>query len=259
MSEETGPAIAENSDILLYGKGVFTTAFFQGPVPFLWEKHWRRLRQHAAQIGLDISAHAEASVADAAAAKIADSRLARGRVRITFRDQTRNPRWGGDGTPAASLSILVGGLDRGSSQINLTILRHRINSASPLAGIKSCNYLENLLSLKEARKRGADEAVRLNERGEVASACLANIFWSKQGRLFTPSLETGCLAGTTREFVLENLECEEVRAGPEHLNEADSMFLTSAGIGVRPAILDRRAPTQADHPIMRLLPYREPA
>ena len=107
-----------------------------------------------------------------------------------------------------------------------------INSTSPLAGIKSCNYLEKILALDEARNRGFDEAVCLNERGEIVSACMANLFWLTDGRLFTPSLKTGCLAGTTREYLLENLECLEVVRGIDALNNADSIFLTSAGIGV---------------------------
>ena len=88
------------------------------------------------------------------------------------------------------------------------------------------------MTLEEAKARGFDEAVRLNERGFVASGCMANVFWSKDGRLFTPSLKTGCLPGTTREYILENLDCQEVEAGIEELDTAEQIFLTSAGLGV---------------------------
>jgi branched-subunit amino acid aminotransferase/4-amino-4-deoxychorismate lyase len=101
-----------------------------------------------------------------------------------------------------------------------------------LAGVKSCNYLEKILAKEEARNRGFAEAIQLNERGEVSSACMANVFWLRDGILFTPSLRTGCLAGTTRGFILENLECEEVEVRIEELLSADEMFLTSAGLGV---------------------------
>jgi branched-subunit amino acid aminotransferase/4-amino-4-deoxychorismate lyase len=104
------------------------------------------------------------------------------------------------------------------------------NSAA--GGIKSCNYLEHLMSLDEAKRRGFHEAIRLNERGEVVSACMANLFWTKDGKLFTPSLRTGCLAGTTREYILENIECKEVEVGIDEINRADSIFLTSAGLGI---------------------------
>ncbi len=58
------------------------------------------------------------------------------------------------------------------------------------------------------------------------------IFWLEGDMLFTPSLKTGCLPGTTREHILENIECREVEAGIEELDSADAIFLTSAGLGI---------------------------
>ena len=128
---------------------------------------------------------------------------------------------------------------------------------SPLAGVKSCNYLENLLAFDDARKRGFDEALRLNERGEIASACMANIFWLLDGRLYTPSLATGCLRGTTREFIMENLECHETEASLEILNEADAIFLTSAGIGIAEiSELDGRELSAVSAEIKNLIPQK---
>jgi 4-amino-4-deoxychorismate lyase len=104
--------------------------------------------------------------------------------------------------------------------------------------VKSCNYLENILSLEDAKDRGFDEAIRLNEKGEIVSACLANLFWKKDVAIFTPSLETGCLKGTTRGFILENFTVEERKAELIELEKADEIFLTSAGIGVIKAVVD---------------------
>jgi len=52
------------------------------------------------------------------------------------------------------------------------------------------NYLDNVLSWEEAHARDFDEAVRLNERGEVVSATMANIFWVKDGAVHTPAPST---------------------------------------------------------------------
>ncbi len=98
--------------------------------------------------------------------------------------------------------------------------------------MKSCNYLENILALEDAKAKNFDETVRLNEKGEIVSACMANIFWKKNGAIYTPSLETGCLNGTTREFILENFKVAETKAQLKALKKADEIFLTSAGIGV---------------------------
>ncbi|MBV9215096.1 MAG: aminotransferase class IV, partial [Acidobacteria bacterium] len=100
------------------------------------------------------------------------------------------------------------------------------------------------------RQLGFDEAIRVNERGIVTSGTMTNVFWSKGGRLFTPDLKTGCLPGTTREFVLENLEVKEVEAAIDELKGADAIYLTSAGLGVIAVDeFDGREFPQIEHPI----------
>jgi branched-chain amino acid aminotransferase/4-amino-4-deoxychorismate lyase len=79
----------------------------------------------------------------------------------------------------------------------------------------------------------------LNTRGELACAAAANLFWAAEGRLFTPALECGVLAGVMRAEVLARapalgLAVEIVRAGPDALERAEAVFLTNALIGVRP-------------------------
>jgi branched-subunit amino acid aminotransferase/4-amino-4-deoxychorismate lyase len=139
------------------------------------------------------------------------------------------------------------------SPFRITISPYPVNSRSPLAGVKSCNYLEQILAKDEAKKRGFDEAIRGNERGHVTSGCMANVFWLNGDRFYTPALSTGCLPGTTREFVLENLECEEVEAEIGDLETADAIFLTSAGLGIVAADqFDGRRLAGGDHPILQL-------
>jgi branched-subunit amino acid aminotransferase/4-amino-4-deoxychorismate lyase len=119
----------------------------------------------------------------------------------------------------------------------LTVSPYRVNTLSPLAGIKSVNYLEHILPKEEARARDFDEAVMLNERGEVVSATVANIFWVTDGTVHTPTLSTGALAGTTRARVIElagelSLPLVEGVYDLSDLGDADEIFLTSAGQGV---------------------------
>ena len=87
---------------------------------------------------------------------------------------------------------------------------------------------------------------------------MANVFWLKDDQLFTPSLATGCLAGTTREFILENFDCREVTVATDELRSADSIFVTSAGIGVRQFYkFDEREFTDSAHPLLDLLPIAD--
>lgn len=221
------------SSAFLYGKGVFSTiAVFDG-LPFLWEKHWRRLNSNAAAIGLDLSEFSEIDVLERLRSEIRDSGLSNGKVRISFFDRASSPMWSNQNeTATTGLSIITRQRQSRHADLNLTVSPFPVNSRSPLAGIKSCNYLENLLAIDDAHKRGFDEAVRVNERGKITSACLANIFWVSGGCLYTPALSTGCLPGTTREFILENLECMEGEFDLDELRVAESIFLTSAGWGV---------------------------
>ena len=85
---------------------------------------------------------------------------------------------------------------------------------------------------------------------------MANVFWEKDGKLFTPSLKTGCLPGITREYLLENVECEEGRVGIEDLQKADRIFVTSSGIGVvSVGELDGKLLETSEHKLSKLLPF----
>src|SRR5258705_5311302 len=117
--------------------------------------------------------------------------------------------------------------------LSLAVSPYRINPFSPLSGIKSLNYLDHVLSREEAQSRDFDEAVVLNERGEIVSATTANLFWVKKGTIQTPNLGTGIIAGVTRQNVIEIAEkhfipvVEGVYEMPD-LTDADEIFLTSS-------------------------------
>ena len=116
----------------------------------------------------------------------------------------------------------------------LIVAQTRRNEGSPAARLKTLSYLDNVLARAEAREAGADEAVMLNNRGEVACAGAANLFWIVGDRLFTPRLDCGVLAGITRARVLARRPVEEVAAGVEALEAADAIVLTNSLIGARP-------------------------
>ena len=243
---------------MLYGKGVFTTLAIQNREPFVWPKHCARLRRDARKIDIDLAEFDEAILRNSLANVINSSPINVERARITLMDERPSEIWpgGNESEQKTGLYIMVGEGRPVREKFRLTYSPYTINSRSPLAGVKSCNYLENILTLNEAKSRGFDETVRLNENGTVTSAAMTNLFWLSEGVLNTPSLSTGCLAGTTREFVLENMQCEEVEAGIEDLRGAEAIFLTSAGLGVvQVAEFESRKLTRVDHPITRILPW----
>lgn len=219
----------------LYGKGVFTTLAIYNGEPFLWDKHWRRIRINAGNVGIDLSAFSEQRIKQSLFEIIEKNAFEKGRCRLTFFDESASKMWQSNIENRTSFLIQTANFRPVKQNISVTLSPFVINLGSPLIGIKSCNYLENLVSLEDARSRGFDEAIRINEKNQVVSACMANIFWFEfdKKRLFTPGLQTGCLAGTTREFLMENYE---VVGAEKEINElfrdAKYLFLTSSGRGI---------------------------
>ena len=110
--------------------------------------------------------------------------------------------------------------------------------------VKSLNYLNNVLNKHEAKRRGGDEALVLNRRGQVAEASAANVFTRRGNTLFTPPAIDGALEGITRRRVFElapevGLEVAERTLTSLDLLDADEVFLTGSGAGIVPvAALD---------------------
>ena len=169
--------IAAVSSAAFYGKGIFTTLAIRDKKAFLWEKHWRRLNDNALKVGVDLSEFSEDFLITALDGLIEKNEIENGRARITFFDERASNIWQFETNRKMSVLITTADLREVPENFRLAISPFLVNSTSPLAGVKSCNYLENILALEEAKRRGFDEAVRVNERGEIVSACMANIFW----------------------------------------------------------------------------------
>ena len=228
-SEVFLPAV---SSATLYGRGIFTTIAIFDSVSFQWASHWRRLTGNAKIVGIDLAEFTEEAVKSSLSETIDRNDLKTGRARITFFDERAGVVWQSETSRRTSLLIATADFRSLPDSLRVTISPFQINSKSPLAAVKSCNYLENLLVLEEAHARGFDEAIRLNEKTEAATAAMANVFWTRGDEIFTAPTEAGALAGTTRALLLENFNASEKRVSTAELQAADEVFLTSAGIGI---------------------------
>jgi branched-chain amino acid aminotransferase len=252
--QPTEPRLSALSSATLFGRGVFTTIAVKSGKPFLWEKHWRRLSANASSIGIKLPGMNGSETYESLIALIDRNSVSNGRARITIFDEGSSVMWPIETSKQATVLIMSRDAKPLSKTLKVTISPFLVNSTSPLAGIKSCNYLENIIAAEEARARGFSEAIRLNERGEVTSGAMSNVFWLIDGRLQTPALSTGCLPGTTREYIMEKLECEESIAGPDIFQMADAVFLTSSGLGVKKVgAIDARAFEPVEHEILRII------
>ena len=242
MVEATKARVAPVSSAMLYGRGVFTTLAIYNSQPFLWSKHWQRLTTHAKKLDVDHTGCTEKNVGEALQKLIAVNQVNEGRARVIMLARSGRDIWKTKtpGVKKTDLLIMTGDPQKVSQNgLSLAVSPYRVNTFSPLSGVKSLNYLDHVLSWEEAQSRDFDEAVVLNERGEIVSATTANLFWARNGTIHTPTLSTGALAGVTRECVIEiaNKHFIPLLEGiyeMADLTDADEIFLTSSSLGVAP-------------------------
>ena len=206
MLEATKARVAPVSSAMLYGRGVFTTVAIYDGKPFLWPDHWRRLEEHAKRLDIDCTGANEDNVGEAVRKLAAVNQVKRGRARVILLARSGRDVWKTNkaGARKTDLLIMTGEPQKiPPAGMSLAVSPYRFNTLSPLAGLRSLNYLDQVLSWEEAQAREFDEAVMLNERGEIVSATMANIFWVKDGTVHTPTLSTGALAGVTRAAVID--------------------------------------------------------
>ena len=236
------------------GDGLFETVLASGGELIRLDAHLACLAAGCATLGLPPPDRAEAGRLMRQALAKAGLGSDRAAVRLTLTAGSGGRGLDRPQTIAARLVATAAASSRPSGPARLVTARVRRNEFSPAARLKTLAYLDNVLARAEARAAGADEAVMRNTRGDLACAAAANLFWIKEGRLFTPALDCGVLAGLQRARVLvwawaAAVPAQEVVAGPEALATAEAVFLTNALIGVRPvAAADGR--TFQPHPMV---------
>jgi len=184
------------------GDGVFETCAVYEGTAFALTRHLRRLTRSAVGIGLaepDLDL-----VREGVAAVLAAAGPEAGRLRITLT--------GGPG-PLGSYrfapeeqrqTVLVLAGPGASSEVSRVVRVPWVrNERSSVAGLKTTSYAENVVAVSEAYRLGADEAVLANTVGDLCEGTASNVFVERGGELVTPPLSSGCLAGITRELLLE--------------------------------------------------------
>lgn len=106
-----------------------------------------------------------------------------------------------------------------------------------LSNIKSCNALLYVKAALYKNKEALDECVILNSHEEICESISSNIFWIKDGIIYTPSAKTGCILGVMRLHILNHLKAnhipiEECEATIEEIWKAEEVFLSGATKGI---------------------------
>jgi branched-chain amino acid aminotransferase len=240
------PAIPALDHGVTVGDGVFETCKVVDGQGFALTRHARRLDRSLAGLGLPAADHAV--IAEGIAAVLCGAPIRFGRLRYSV---TGGAGPLGSDRSGSSLTYIVtaGPQPLPPPHAKVVVVPWTRNERSATAGLKTTSYAENVVALAHAKDRGGIEAIFANTRGELCEGTGTNVFVVVDGELLTPPLESGCLAGVTRELSLEWCRAEGIPVREQTLplsvlGAADEVFLTSSTKDVLPisAVDDRSLP-----------------
>ena len=222
----------------LYGEGVYETLRTYHRRPFLLTRHLKRLRASAEKIDLPILQE-DNEITDSIFKTMNHAALdCEQYIRILITRGFGELSYDPSTCPKPTLVIIVkphsenspDTFDQGIPVITSSVIRNHPLAINPL--IKSNNLLNNALAMQEAIRRGAQEALMKNYRGEISECAQSNFFLVREGIVNTPPLESGLLEGVTRNFVFEvakeiGIATRESVLNAEDLGSAEEMFITS--------------------------------
>ena len=234
---------------LTVGDGVFETLKAIDGRPFATRRHLDRLRRSAKGLELRIP-FGDDELRAAMAEVLASYSLPLARVRVTVTGG-KAPLGSDRGEDPATVVVAVGHLKGSDPTAAVCVVPWPRNERGAMAGIKTTSYAENVKALAYAKERDCAEAIFETTTGLLCEGTGSNVFVAIDDRLLTPPLSSGCLAGVTRDLVLEVTDAVEADVPMEAFRHADEVFLTSTGRDVQPVhrVDDRARPT--DGPVTK--------
>ncbi|MEP6699392.1 MAG: branched-chain-amino-acid transaminase [Verrucomicrobiota bacterium] len=231
---------------LLYGDGIFEGIRFYNGRVFRLEEHLQRLWDSARSICLEIPIGA-GEMTEALLETIRQNNLREGYIRLIVTRGVGNLGLNPAQCKRPSIIIIATTIALYPKEVceaGLTVVTCATRRTSPASlnpAVKSLNYLNNVMARIEANLAGADEALMLNEAGNVAECTADNVFIIKRGRIFTPPISAGALRGITRSVVFDiaaelGMELTEADITRHDVFVADECFLTGTAAELIPVI-----------------------
>lgn len=238
FQQENAAQLSATSAACLLGWGVFTTVGVFAGTPFALPLHLARLRSDAQKTQLTLP-FSDVEITSAVEEVLVRNEVREGLARLTLlrrADARWNTEIGCDFLIAARENSAAS--TRGKAPCRVMLSSHRINARRPTCGLKTTSYLDSLMAWQQAQNLGFDETLLLNTEEKICEGGRSNVFWARDGEVFTASQECGPLPGIGRALLLqwlreENTSCREGAFVREELLRADAMWLVSAASGVR--------------------------
>jgi len=207
-----------------HGFAVFETILVADGLIQFWKAHWERLSRSAQTLGVELPCEGKSALV-AVRELLAELNGGAHAIKLSAIKESGESRLLVYSRPAFPAPEEVGLLVDGS---------FRLNEWSPLAGLKTHNYIENMHFMEIARSRECYDLARFNSKGEIVEGAGSNLFWAKNGQLFTPDARTGLLSGVVRQAILSEMDVSEGFFFEDELLDADEVFLTNSIVGAIP-------------------------
>ena len=243
---EADQPLFKAQDRLRLGDGVFDTLLVVNGQPLYAAQHFTRLQRHAAVLGLPLTLTPQ-ELTTTAQELIERNQASQGRYALnTLLSRGVGQRGlmpAQEVAPSLVMMLSPAPAPEDFPPVHAIIAQSVFrNEGSPLSRIKSCNYGDNILALQEAKKRGANEAIMLNNTRRVACTSAGNLLFALGGRLYTPPLSDGALDGIQRSVLIQQGALHEKSLLPDALFSAEALFLVNSIRGLMPiASLDGKA------------------
>ncbi len=217
-----------------YGDGIFETIIVRARSNKLLKYHYDRLKEGAAVLNFQLPSYFDIQYLKSSILKLIQENDINRTARIKVFSWRKK---GGYYTPESrSSNLLINAsiyLEEKEILNNVGISNSIRNHLSPYSQFKTMNSIKYILASIEKEDSGYDDMIILNEKDQVSELLYSNIFWVKNNIFYTPSLQTGCIKGVMRSYLIERLEekghsVKEVNVTPEKLLDADHVFATNA-------------------------------
>lgn len=223
---------------LLNGWGVFSTVRIYEGHPFAFPFHFDRLTRDAEKLMVPLPCTRE-QCHDAAMELIRANSLKDACMRIYFVLNKSGIWCSQEPMPITDWIMYTVDLPMRAGPVKLALQENGRQAMHPLAGTKVTSWLQNVWVVEKAHQSGFEDAVLLNEFGNVTEATAANLYIVKNGNVITAPLASGCLAGVSRLILLEiapdaGIKVVERDYAPDELFAADEVFITSTTRQVQP-------------------------
>lgn len=220
---------------ILFGYGLFETIRIYNSIPFMLDEHLERLKNSSYKLEILINDFEE--LKNKIDMFLKEINIINGVLRITVIK--------GIDTPNILFTTreVTYNDENYVNGFKLKVSKIKRNQSSPLAYIKTINYLDNILAKKEAIQSGYDDALLINTDNYVSECSGSNIFCIKNSIIYTPSIECGLLNGIVRELLVSKIieklgyKIIEGKYSIDFLNSADEVFITNSVMEIMPVVL----------------------